>query len=64
MRTGHFIALHDESYYFLTYMALQPRFGQSLSEKIPVWYSISSKVRPVTGPKGPAIAVHVIHQPG
>jgi hypothetical protein len=32
-------------------MALQPRFGQALSEKIPPLYSISSEIRPVTGLK-------------
>jgi hypothetical protein len=35
----------------LTYMTLQPRFGQGLSEKIPALYSISSQVRPVTVPR-------------
>jgi hypothetical protein len=47
----------------LTYMALQPRFGQGLSEKIPPLYSISSAVCPVTGPKIPAIVVHAIRPP-
>jgi hypothetical protein len=41
MRTRNIIALHDKSYYLLTYMALQPRFGQGLSEKILPLYSIS-----------------------
>jgi hypothetical protein len=43
--------------YLLTYLALQPRFGQGLPEKIPPFYSISSKVCPVTGHKGRDIAV-------
>jgi hypothetical protein len=42
-------------------MALQPRFGNGLSEKISSVYSISSEVHPGTGPKSPAIVVHVIH---
>jgi hypothetical protein len=31
-------------------MALQPRFDQAVSEKITPLYSVSSEVRPVTGP--------------
>jgi hypothetical protein len=49
--------------HLLTYMALQPRFVQGLSEKIPPLYSMSSEVRPVTGPKSPAIAFHAIRPP-
>jgi hypothetical protein len=45
-------------------MALQPRFGQGLSEKIPLLYSISSEVRLVTSPTSRVIAVHAIHPPG
>jgi hypothetical protein len=53
----------EKSYLHNTYMALQPRFGQGLSEKIPPLYLISSVVRPVTGLKGPTIAVHAIRPP-
>jgi hypothetical protein len=49
--------------YLLTYMALQPIFGRSLSEKIPPLYSISSKVHPVMDYKGPSIAIHAIRSP-
>jgi hypothetical protein len=45
-------------------MALQPRFGQSLSEKISPLYYILSKVCPVMDPKGSVVAVHAIHLPG
>jgi hypothetical protein len=44
-------------------MALQPRYAQGLSEKIPPLYSISSEIRPVMGPKVPDIAVHANHPP-
>jgi hypothetical protein len=56
--------LHNAPSYLLTYLALQPRFGQGLSEKIPPLCSILSEVRSVTGHKDPAIAVYAIRPPG